>query len=190
MAVENNIDDTGSSTIYLNSLVKANPVGASSQVKEVDNHLRGLKNVLLNTFTAITGAITATHTELNKLTGYVGNIPLLGGVQAWTKQQYFAEATLTDAASIAWDLDVAQAAKVTLTANRALANPTNKRAGATYVLRVIQDATGSRTLTFGTNYKFPGGAAPVLTTTAAAVDVFAFYSDGVYMYGNAMLDVK
>lgn len=38
-------------------------------------------------------------------------------------------------------------------------------------LEIVQDATGSRTLTLGTNYKSAGGVAPVLSTTASARDL-------------------
>ena len=97
-------------------------------------------------------------------------------------------ATLTDAASITWDLSTQQTATVTLTDNRALANPTNQVAGATYVIIVKQDGTGSRTLSYGTDYKFPGGTAPTLSIGASDVDVVCFVSDGTYLYGSALLD--
>lgn len=106
----------------------------------------------------------------------------------YTKQQYFGLATLTDASSIAWDLSSNQVAQVTLGGSRALANPTNKVAGATYILIVKQDGSGSRTLSFGSDYKFPGGTAPTLSTGANDVDIIAFLSDGTNMYGSALLD--
>jgi hypothetical protein len=106
----------------------------------------------------------------------------------YTKQQVVAMATLTDAASITWDLSTQQTATVTLTDNRALANPTNQVAGATYVIIVKQDGTGSRTLSYGTDYKFPGGTAPTLSIGASDVDVVCFVSDGTYLYGSALLD--
>ena len=106
----------------------------------------------------------------------------------YTKQQYFGLATLTDASSIAWDLSSNQVAQVTLGGSRALSNPTNKVAGATYILIVKQDGSGSRTLSFGSDYKFPGGTAPTLSTGANDVDIIAFLSDGTNMYGSALLD--
>jgi hypothetical protein len=76
---------------------------------------------------------------------------------------------------------------VTLTGNATLANPTNMVNGGTYVLIIKQDATGSRTLAYGADYKWPVGTAPTLTTTANAVDIETFVSDGTYMYGVAQL---
>lgn len=103
--------------------------------------------------------------------------------RTYTKQQNFAEATLTDAANISWNLDDAQTAKVTLAGNRTLDNPTNLVAGGTYVLRIIQDGTGTRTLAYGSAYKFPGGTAPTLSTAAGAEDIITFYCDGTNMNG-------
>lgn len=59
MALE---DLTGSKTI--DSLVRTNPDGADFQ-EFGDDHLRGFKNVLLNTFPNVTGAVTATQNDLN-----------------------------------------------------------------------------------------------------------------------------
>jgi hypothetical protein len=100
-----------------------------------------------------------------------------------TYAAYFPEATLTDGANIAWNLQTQQTAKVTLGGNRTLDAPTNLKAGATYVLRVIQDGTGSRTLSWNAAYKFPGGTDPTLSTGASAVDVVTFVSDGTSLFG-------
>jgi len=108
----------------------------------------------------------------------------------YSKQQYFDLTSLTDASSIGWDLSINQVAQVILTDNRALANPTNKEAGATYVLIVKQDGSGSRTLSYGSEYKFPSGTAPTLSTGANDVDILCFVSDGTNLYGNAMLDMS
>ena len=78
--------------------------------------------------------------------------------------------SLTDAASIAIDFNAGQNFAVQLTDNRTLENPTNCVPGQTGSIFVIQDGTGSRTLSFGSNYKFPGGTAPTLSTGASAAD--------------------
>ena len=56
-----------------------------------------------------------------------------------------------------------------------MANPSNQTAGQMGTIVITQDGTGSRTLAFGSYWKFPGGTAPTLTTTASAVDVLAYY---------------
>ena len=100
------------------------------------------------------------------------------------KVQYSANpATLTDGANIAWNLATQQAAGITLGGNRTLDNPTNMRDGGVYRIIVKQDATGGRTLSYGTAYKWASGAAPTLSTGANAVDILTFISDGTSMFG-------
>lgn len=79
-------------------------------------------------------------------------------------------ATLTDGATITPDFGANQNFTVTLGGNRTLANPSNMVVGQTGSIFLVQDGTGSRTLSFGTSYDFAGGTAPTLTTTASAVD--------------------
>lgn len=50
-------------------------------------------------------------------------------------------------------------------------------------LKLIQDATGSRTATWPATVKWAGGTAPTLTTTANAEDLITFYYDGTNYYG-------
>lgn len=53
-----------------------------------------------------------------------------------------------------------------------LANPSCINEGQTFTLYLVQDGTGSRTITtYGSYYKFSGGTLPTLTTTASAYDM-------------------
>ena len=90
-----------------------------------------------------------------------------------------AEQTVTDAATVTFDVSAGYNGKVTLGGNRTLAF-SNTAAGEYYTLKVIQDGTGSRTLTLpGTCKVIGGGAGAVtLTTTAGAIDILCFYFDG------------
>jgi hypothetical protein len=95
--------------------------------------------------------------------------------QLFTKAQRGAITALTDGATITPDFAVANNFSVTLGGNRTLANPSNLTAGQSGVIVLTQDGTGSRTLSYGSNWKFPAGTAPTLTTTASAVDVLVYY---------------
>lgn len=96
-------------------------------------------------------------------------------VQSFTAAQRGAVVALTDGATITPDFAVANNFSVTLAGNRTLANPTNLVAGQSGVITITQDGTGSRTLAYGSYWKFANGTAPSLTTTASAVDVLAYY---------------
>jgi len=78
--------------------------------------------------------------------------------------------TLTDGATITPDFATSCNFTVTLGGNRAMANPSNPVAGQSGSIFVVQDGTGSRTLTWGTSWEFPAGTAPTLSTAASAVD--------------------
>ena len=95
--------------------------------------------------------------------------------QSFTAAQRGSVSALTDASTITPDFAVANNFSVTLGGSRTLANPTNLTAGQSGVITITQDGTGSRTLAFGSYWKFAAGTAPTLTTTAAAVDVLAYY---------------
>jgi hypothetical protein len=82
--------------------------------------------------------------------------------------------TLTDAACIAVSSSNANNFVVTLGGNRTLKAMTPAQPGQTGLIYVYQDGTGSRTLAYNSVYKFAGGTAPTLTTTASAVDILSY----------------
>jgi hypothetical protein len=63
---------------------------------------------------------------------------------------------------------------LTLAHDTTLENPTNFKVGQSGLIVITQDGTGTRTMAYGTFWKFPGGA-PVLTTAAGAVDLLSYY---------------
>lgn len=82
---------------------------------------------------------------------------------------------LTDAASIAVDASKGNIFDVTLGGNRTLSNPTGGIDGQKIMLRVRQDGTGSRTLSFDTKYRFSSALpSPTLSTAADALDYLGF----------------
>lgn len=76
MALE---DLTG--TKYISDLNSSNPT-ATDGVSEGDDHIRGVKNVLKTTFPSVSGAVTATHTELNLLDGVTATTAELNELDA------------------------------------------------------------------------------------------------------------
>ena len=95
-----------------------------------------------------------------------------------TAKLAFAESTLTDGSTIDWNAATQDVCKVTLGGNRTLNAPTNPTTGQFISILVIQDGTGSRTLTFNAIYEFKDDTAPTLTTTASKGDVFVFRYNG------------
>jgi len=120
-----------------------------------------------------------------------GTLATLDGTETFTNKEFtnpdITDQTLTDGATINWNCDSGSLATVTLGGNRTMAAPTNLNPG-TYVLKVIQDATGSRTITWNSVFKWPGGTAPTLSTGNGDVDIITFVCDGTNLYGVASLD--
>ena len=90
----------------------------------------------------------------------------------------YTESTLTDQATVTWDASTQDVCKLTLGGNRTMAAPTNNTTGQFISILVIQDGTGSRTLTWNAVFEFKDDTAPTLTTTAAKGDVFVFRYNG------------
>ena len=90
----------------------------------------------------------------------------------------YTESTLTDGSTISWDASTQDVCKVTLGGNRTMAAPTNNTTGQFISILVIQDGTGSRTLTWNAVFEFASDTAPTLTTTANLGDVFVFRYNG------------
>lgn len=80
--------------------------------------------------------------------------------------------TLTDATTIATNAALGNYFRVTLGGNRTLGNPTNPTDGQKIVWELIQDGTGSRTITLDTAFALGTTLASVtLTTTASKRDM-------------------
>jgi hypothetical protein len=81
---------------------------------------------------------------------------------------------LTDAATIALNAQLGNVFTITLAGNRTLASPAGPSNGQHILVIVTQDATGSRTLSYGAAYNFGAAGAPTLTTTAGDWDILGF----------------
>jgi hypothetical protein len=114
--------------------------------------------------TAASKVFTADANNLTTVSGAVANV----------------EDTLTDGATITWDVIDSPVAKVTLAGNRTLSAPsgTTPIAGQFVSLLIIQDGTGSRTITWNAAYEFAVDTAPTLTATANLGDLFTFRYNG------------
>ncbi len=100
---------------------------------------------------------------------------LLSSVNLWTAAQRGDVLALTDAATVAIDMDLANNFSLTIGGNRTLGNPTNETAGQAGQITITQGVSGSHTLAYASNWVFPGGTAPTLSSAAGAVDILSYY---------------
>jgi hypothetical protein len=89
--------------------------------------------------------------------------------------------TLTDAATVSWNLDNGSNAKITLGGNRTL-SISNAGVGDTGTILVQQGSGTTHTLTLPGGSIVIGGATYTTTTTSNGVDVLGFYYDGTNYY--------
>ena len=124
------------------------------------------------------GAATLYHNNVSTIATTATGISVTGNV-VYSGGSLTTEDTLTDGATVTWDVTASPVAKVTLAGSRTLSAPSNPLGSGQYAsLLVIQDGTGSRTLTWNAAYEFKDDTAPTLTTTASKGDLFTFRYNG------------
>jgi hypothetical protein len=77
--------------------------------------------------------------------------------------------------SVTLDFTANQNFILTFTGNVTLDNPTTEQVGQAGVIACIQDGTGSRTLSLGTDYETAAGGGITLSTAADAVDIIPYF---------------
>ncbi len=80
----------------------------------------------------------------------------------------------SNSGSVTLDFAANQNFVLTLTGNVTLANPSTEQVGQSGFITLIQDGTGGRTLSLGTDYETAGGAGITLTATASATDIVPY----------------
>jgi hypothetical protein len=159
---------TGGTTVFLNGI---------KLTETIDYTI----NSTLTTITLLTAAAAGDELSVIIFAAFaVANaMPYSGGTftggVTFNKAAIGLPATLTSASTITPDFSLSNYFNLTLGHTATLANPTNLVAGQSGAIVITQDGTGSRTLAYGGYWKFAGGTAPTLTTTAGAVDVLAYY---------------
>lgn len=105
---------------------------------------------------------------------------LVGGSGAWTRAQRFKPLALTSGAAVAWDMEAAQYATLSLAHNATISAPSKVRAGGQYTLYVAQ--TGAFTLAFNAAFAFLGATPPTIGAVAGDKLIISFSSpDGTLL---------
>jgi hypothetical protein len=112
-------------------------------------------------------------------TGTSGAVmPLLNASNTWSAGQAVNPVVLTPGATVTPNAAASNNFTLAPTSNFTMANPTNLKAGQTLNFWITQDATGSRVVTWGTQYEAAGGSSTLLlSTTANATDMVSCQAD-------------
>ena len=173
--------------------VKPAPMGDPPATHHTTHENGGMDPVDLTGMTGLTGTpqTPATHATTHEdggadplsVAGLHGELaddqPVL--IHSADKHTETTPQTLTDQAAIDWDLALGGAATVTLGGDRTMNAPTHMVDGANYSLRVIQDGTGTRLLTWDAAFRFPGGVDPALTAAIDTEDIILWSCNGTNM---------
>jgi len=110
-----------------------------------------------------------------------GKLLVLGTNNSWTKGQATPESIITYAASVTPDAALSNAFKITLTGNVTLVKPTGTKNGQIITIRIAQDGTGGRIITYSSLF---GNTSDdlALSTGASKMDLLTLLSDGTNVY--------
>lgn len=137
--------------------------------------LRGNSNVTIGKYTGETmayfeadGSAYLYHNNAIKFQTSATGVSVTGTAIATT------DTDTTNTGSVTLDFGANQNFVLTLTGNVTLANPTTEQVGQSGFITFIQDATGGRTISLGTDYETAGGAGLTLSTAASTTDVVPY----------------
>tara|TARA_Y100001937_G_scaffold112774_1_gene160721 strand:- start:5155 stop:5787 length:633 start_codon:yes stop_codon:yes gene_type:complete len=175
------------------------PVANSNEIEVFVNNVRQEPSVAYNASgisLTMTGSIVATDDFYVVFQGKaqqtivpaldsnlsVARLTLSKSVQGTTQ-------TASISGSTTLDFDSFQNFVLTFTDNVTFANPTTEAIGQSGFLTIIQDGTGSRTLSLGTDYETPASSGITLSTAANARDLvpYAVSATGSILLGSPLL---
>lgn len=169
---------TASSTNYIVVEIATGDISVATTSTHWDD---GTDYVRVYKVTTGTAAVTAVEDHRAGPAGVHGGAggaagASLSNVNVWNKNQSVAPVSLSIASGhVVVDASLSNNFEVPMNANATLDNPTNLTAGQWLHFAITQDGTGSRTLAYGSKFKWPGGVTPTLSTAAGAEDTIAVY---------------
>jgi hypothetical protein len=202
------------STTYIDGLVTTNPTGTDPR-SQGDDHIRLVKSTVKATFPNLTGAVTATHTELNLIDGYTGttaelnynDVPTLGTVEAsktvtadavgtttnlkTKKQTEIVNAVGTVSSATAIDFALGNVVTAVLASGGSFTISNAPTSGVYGKFRLILTNGGTVADPWHSSVKFAGGTTPTLTTSGIDILTFETIDAGTNWYAVVNgLDMK
>lgn len=107
-------------------------------------------------------------------------------VDKGSSYQRVQQSAVAAAATTSIDLSIGSVVPVTMGASITTLNLNNPSVGQ-YILKLTQDATGGRTITWPASVKWPAGTAPTLSA-ANKTDIITLTYDGTNFYGSSQLN--
>ena len=202
------------STTYIDGLVITNPTGTDPR-SQGDDHIRLVKSTLRSTFPNVSGAMTATHTELNLIDGYTGttaelnynDIPTLGTVESsksvtadavgttkklkTQEQTEIVNAVGTVSTATAINFTLGNVVTAVLASGGSFTVSNAPTSGVYGKFKLILTNGGTVADPWHASVKFAGGTTPTLTTSGIDILTFETIDNGANWYAVVEgLDMK
>ena len=202
------------STTYIDGLVTTNPTGTDPR-SQGDDHLRLIKATIRSTFPNVSGAMTATHTELNLIDGYTGttaelnynDVPTLGTVEPsktvtadavgitkklkTQEQTEIVNAVGTVSGATAINFALGNVATAVLASGGSFTISNAPTSGIYGKFKLILTNGGTVADPWHSSVKFAGGTTPTLTTSGIDILTFETIDGGTNWYAVVEgLDMK
>ena len=160
----------------------------NTHVRDNLNYLKGAAGTItFDAGAAITGAVSATTATFSgALQATLATFTATGSntFAGQVRPGRNAAGSITGSVTIDFNSGSRYEATLTGPVTFTFSNPV---AGVTYGLRLLQDATGGRTVTWPGTVKWKAATAPTLSA-ANKVDIIALYYDGTSYYGDYTLN--
>ena len=114
------------------------------------------------------GAVELYHDNSKKIETTANGVTVSGTALATTNTD------TSNTGSVTLDFAANQNHVLTLTGNVTLANPSTEQVGQSGFIVLIQDSTGGRTVSLGTDYETAGGAGLTLSSAASTTDIVPY----------------
>ena len=186
VTIKNDADDdvitiaTGGTSVDIVGDVTAATVNADGDTAAGDNAAMGYTAAegLILTGQGSTNDVTIKNdadADVLEIPTGTTNVTVAGSITGGTIILASTDTDTSNTGSITIDFSAHQNFVLTLTGSITLANPSTEAVGQSGVFVFIQDGTGSRTLSLGTDYESPAAGGITLSTGANAVDVVPYF---------------
>ena len=171
---------TGATNVDIVGDVTASTVNADGDTSAGDNAAMGYTAAegLILTGQGSTNDVTIKNdadADVIEIPTGTTNVTIAGQLNGGTIILAETDTDTSNTGSVTIDFSAYQNFVLTLTGNVTLANPSTESVGQAGVFIFIQDGTGSRTLSLGTDYETAAGGGITLSTAASAVDVVPYF---------------
>ena len=171
--------DNGASAITTTGIITGGTVEATTDTAAADNAAMGYTAAegLILTGQGSTNDVTIKNdadADVIEIPTGTTNVTVAGNLGVGGTAVAKTDTDTSNTGNVTLDFSANQNFVLTLTGNTTLVNPSTEQVGQSGFIACIQDGTGSRTLSLGTDYETAAAAGITLTTTAAATDLIPY----------------